>query len=641
VDAAGNTRYAYTSGGQLAFEDGPWENDTVSYTYSHQLRSALSLQQPSASPWAHSYSYDVAKRHSTITSPAGTFTYTYPGTGHILAKTSPLHIKLALPPAAYITNTYDHLARLTNTALMTSGNVLTNQHGYIYDATHQRTRQTRTRGDYVDYGYDSIGQLRTAIGKEPGGSTNRLNEQFGYRYDFGGNLLHRTNNALIQNFQLNALNQVPTATRTGTLTVAGITTRGATNVTVNALAAARYADNTFAKDAFALVDGTNTFTAVGQDSLGRSDTHAISVYLPATNAISYDANGNTISIAATSGASAGQQLTFTYDSDDRPLSRIIVTNQWKSEFVYDAKVRLRIRKEYSWRNGVWALTNEVRYIYDGTLVLQERDGNNVPRITYTRGHDFGGDFEEAGGIGGLLARTAHSTLNTQPSSAHAYYHADASGNITALINSNQVLVASYLYDPFGKTLAISGPLANANSYRFSSMLAHEPSESVLYPFRAYAPSLQRWLTPEPYGDEASLGGTPPVLDKAELLPDGPNLYRFALNAPINYADSDGRLAPVVVVGGGIALRVCLRIPACRAKIVEGILMGVATTAALIDACRPRAEKKKRCTYDCPFSGRIVIESVDDGKPCPDPIELDGGEICRLVPEQFPGPPPRH
>jgi hypothetical protein len=44
---------------------------------------------------------------------------------------------------------------------------------------HQRTKQTFTAGNYVDYTYDDIGQLKTAKGKESGGAV-RPHEQFGY-----------------------------------------------------------------------------------------------------------------------------------------------------------------------------------------------------------------------------------------------------------------------------------------------------------------------------------------------------------------------------------------------------------------------------------------------------------------------------
>src|SRR5438309_114357 len=60
------------------------------------------------------------------------------------------------------------------------------------------------------------------------------------------------------------------------------------------------------------------------------------------------------------------------------------------------------------------------------LVIQERDGNNLPKVTYTRGRDLSGSLHGAGGIGGLLARTSNSDLPSV--SAHAYYHADGNGN---------------------------------------------------------------------------------------------------------------------------------------------------------------------------------------------------------------------
>jgi len=54
--------------------------------------------------------------------------------------------------------------------------------------------------------------LKTAFGHEPGGVTNRLNEQFGYTYDAAGNLNYRTDNALLQTFNVNELNELTTPT---------------------------------------------------------------------------------------------------------------------------------------------------------------------------------------------------------------------------------------------------------------------------------------------------------------------------------------------------------------------------------------------------------------------------------------------
>jgi YD repeat-containing protein len=49
VDAVGTTAYAYTAGGQLWTEDGPFADDTVTNIYNNRLRTGLSLKQPTGS----------------------------------------------------------------------------------------------------------------------------------------------------------------------------------------------------------------------------------------------------------------------------------------------------------------------------------------------------------------------------------------------------------------------------------------------------------------------------------------------------------------------------------------------------------------------------------------------------------------
>jgi RHS repeat-associated protein len=360
-----------------------------------------------------------------------------------------------------------------------------------------------------------MGQLVTALGVEPGGTTNRLNEQFGYAYDTAGNLNFRTNNALVQTFNVNSLNELTTNTRSGTLTVAGTTTGPATNVTVNTSNAVLYSDSTFASANQSLANGNNTFTAIAKDNYGRQDSSSVTVNLPATNVYTYDLNGN-----LTSDGTRG----FDYD-DESQLIRVTVTNAWKSEFVYDARMRRRIRREYKW-TSTWVQTNEVHYVYDGNLVLQERDQNNVPQVSYTRGRDLSRGLQGAGGIGGLLARSDNRLLAGADPGAHVYYHADANGNITCLVNTNQAIVAKYLYDPYGNVLSQSGSLAEANLYRFSSKESHVNSGLVYYGYRLYDPNLQRWPNRDPI---AELGGK--------------NLYAFAGNSPQTLVDPLGLCDP--------------------------------------------------------------------------------------------------
>ena len=66
LDGVGTTAYGYNAAGQLLSEDGPWADDTVSYTYNNRLRSSLSLQAASASAWTQRYGYDSARRLTSV-----------------------------------------------------------------------------------------------------------------------------------------------------------------------------------------------------------------------------------------------------------------------------------------------------------------------------------------------------------------------------------------------------------------------------------------------------------------------------------------------------------------------------------------------------------------------------------------------
>lgn len=378
----------------------------------------------------------------------------------------------------------------------------------------------------------------------------------------------RTNKDLLQNFGVNSLNELTGSSRNANMTAVGTTTSPATNVTVNSLVAQLYSDSTFARTNVGLVNGYNTFTAVARDSYGRSSADTSICYLPSTNSFVYDLNGNL--------RTNGTRI-FEYD-DENELIRITEPNQWKSEFSYDGKLRRRVRKEFTWA-GSWTQTNEVRYIYDGNLVIQERWldpqlSTNDPQqlITYTRGRDLSGSFEGAGGIGGLLARSEYhrfppeSGLWSQDSGlGTAFFHADGNGNITCLVNSNQAIVAKYLYDPYGNVLSISGPLAEANLYRFSSKELHENSAMVYYLYRLYDPGLQRWLNRDPLNDTASLSlatATHQVLPAAKHRV---NEFAAMRNYPTGLVDPDGRIPVAVIIIPPIIAGIAIFLEGCSSK----------------------------------------------------------------------------
>src|SRR6202453_3450164 len=292
-----------------------------------------------------------------------------------------------------------------------------------------------------------------------------------------------------QNFRVNAVNELTNNAITGTLTVVGTTTSQATNVTINGSDAGLYGAATFSDAGLPL---TTAYTAVAEDSYGRWSTSTVNVSISTNVTFQYDGNGNLTNDGLRN---------FVYD-DENELIQVSISNQWMSQFSYDGKMRRRIRTEFSWQ-GTWVQTNLVQYVYDGNLVIQERDINNLPTVTYTRGRDLSGGLAGAGGIGGLLARTAQAYVDA-PLAGHSFYHSDANGNITMLIDSSQGIVAKYLYDAFGNTISASGLLANANVYRFSSKEWHQNSGLAYYLYRYYDPNLQRWLNRDPLADTPGL-----------------------------------------------------------------------------------------------------------------------------------------
>jgi RHS repeat-associated protein len=522
VDAAGTTTRSYTPAGFLASEGGLWSADTANFSYTNRLLASLSI----GSSWNQNYSYDLERRLVSISSSAGNFGY-----GYNVAPASALISAISLPNGASVTNSYDAMARLTQTSLNNYWGHTLDSYTYGVNALGLRTNIVRNLGltsSSVSAQYDNIGQIISWIANELGGSP-RLNEQLSFGYDAAGNLSSRTNGLFTQSFMVDAANELTNVMRAGAFTLSGATPAPATNITVNGLAAQIYGDFTFARTNLALLNGTNSFTNIAQNVYGVAATNRLTVNLPTSVALSFDANGNLTNDGLRS---------LSYDSENQ-LTNVTVANQFKKDFVYDGLNRLRIKREYSWNGSSWIKTNETRFVWDGSVIVQLRDSNNVPTLTLTRGLDLSSSFQRAGGIGGLLAMT-------EGSGTSSYYHNDGDGNVTALMDSQENIVARREYDAVGRTIDLTGSKAGINPFWFSSQLHDENTDYYQYKYRIYAPSLQRWGNKDPLGE---LGFTTALkhraFKKAHLarsmaeLSQGPNLYEFAGNMSINRFDSFG------------------------------------------------------------------------------------------------------
>ncbi|HTB84466.1 MAG TPA: RHS repeat-associated core domain-containing protein [Candidatus Sulfotelmatobacter sp.] len=497
VDATGAHNFTWTPAHQLQSESDAWT--TVSNAYSQGLRTNLTIVQ-SGTNWTQSYAYDTGGRLTNTVSMAGGFIYQYQST--LLNTPS----SILLPNGSYITNTFDSLAKLKSTALANHWGHVLDGCTYAVDPLSLRTNITRNLGlttNFVNIGYDKINQLTSWTATETNG-TPRYNEQFGWSYDAADNVSSRTNNLLVQNYTVDSANEMTNITRTGTFTLAGATPAPASSLLVNGQAAQLYGDLSFARTNLTLQDGSNTFSSVGVNVYSVRATNLYTVNWPLNPKPAYDNNGNLTNDGVRS---------FGYDAENE-MTNMMLAGAWRTDFIYDGMHRRRIERDYSWSGSSWVKTNETRFVYDGNLVVQERDTNNNVLVTYTHGLDLSSSMSGAGGVGGLLARS--------DANGSVFYHADGNGNVTALIDGYENIVGRYEYDPFGKLTGMWGKLAAANTYRFSSMSANDRAGTVAYTYRTYLPTLQRWAQNDPMQERGGL-----------------NLYQFVRNSPVGLTDVYG------------------------------------------------------------------------------------------------------
>jgi RHS repeat-associated protein len=202
--------------------------------------------------------------------------------------------------------------------------------------------------------------------------------------------------------------------------------------------------------------------------------------------------------------------------------------QWVYVFQYDGLSRIRQRLTYQWQPGVgWNHVNTTRYMYDGRQLVEERYASDHVWATYVHGIDLSGTFEGAGGIGSFLGRRF-------ASGEKFYYHADAMGNVTALVDAWQNLAGTHKYDAFGGEISTSGYWATINPIRFSSKVL-QGGGIYDYGLRFYDPGLQRWLNRDPIEEKGGI-----------------NMYQFVRNDPSNHFDPDGRIVvPALVIGAAV------------------------------------------------------------------------------------------
>ncbi len=210
----------------------------------------------------------------------------------------------------------------------------------------------------------------------------------------------------------------------------------------------------------------------------------------ASTALAYDARGHVNAF--------GEMASIEHDALDR-VSRVVKTDGTEVLFSYDPQGR-RIFKQVS----AGATTSRVFY---ATGLFEQHDAHAIRNIY-------------------LGNRLAASVKVTATATTAAFYLSDHHGTILLSTDDLGATIHNQRYTAFG--------LAQDNAVALDRYLGRESDvETGLVQFgaRYYAPSLGRFISPDWYIMENP--------EKAARLPQGYNIYGYALNNPLMFKDPGG------------------------------------------------------------------------------------------------------
>jgi RHS repeat-associated protein len=480
ANAATERTLTYSNNGKLATLKDANTNIT-SYTYDGFDR----LQTTTFADTSHEdLAYDANSNVTSRTNRAGqAITYSYD------ALDRPMHKGGAAAGTDYV---YDNLGRLTSATFTTGGQGVTN----AFDALSRLTSTTSTMGGTsrtLSYAYDLAGN-RTQVTHPDGAYFTTGYDMLGRAWSaswttVGGttpfigigydNLGRRTTTALGSSYTDYGFDNVSRLT-TLAQRFAGNTGNTTQNLSYNP--ASQITSETRDNDAFAFP--TSQIGSVNRDYAANGLNQYTSAG-PAT--FSYDAKGNLTSDGA---------RTYSYDAENRLVTA--VSGATTTNLTYDPLGRL-----FQVDQGTSATTT--RFLYDGNQLAAEYDSSNAMTKRYYFGP--GADEPMIEDTGGAL-----------DCSGTKFLHANQQGSIIALADcwGNQTNVNSY--DEYG----IPGS-SNTGRFQYTGQAWIPELGMYYYKARIYSPTLGRFLQTDPIGYDG----------------DGPNLYAYVLNDPMNQTDTLG------------------------------------------------------------------------------------------------------
>jgi RHS repeat-associated protein len=260
--------------------------------------------------------------------------------------------------------------------------------------------------------------------------------------------------------------------------------------------------------------------------------------MPSVYSFGYDSDDQLISAAVTnSGVSAGS-YSYTYDPSGNRLTETVGASTATSSFNPLNQLSTTANPAANQRTCEWDAMHRLTAVNAGNLRTQiGYDGasrvasiqqlQNGAQISSRRFVWIGKQIaEERDGSGSNVTKRffPQGVLLTTGTNAGSYYYTrDHLGSVRELTDSAGNLRARYSYDPYGRTTKLTGDLDA--DFGFAGMLWSPEANLSLAHFRAYDAGLGRWLSRDP-------------LQNAEFM-QGPNLYAYVGNEPINLTDRSG------------------------------------------------------------------------------------------------------
>jgi len=171
--------------------------------------------------------------------------------------------------------------------------------------------------------------------------------------------------------------------------------------------------------------------------------------------------------------------------------------------------------------------------------------------------------------------------------SYRYHYHDKLGSVRRIRDDDRDSLAQYEYNPYGDVYSQSG--TEALNFGFAGMRWMDDAQMYLTLHRFYSPDMHRWTIRDPLG-----------------LADGPNLYAYVKDNPVNYKDPVGQFAITGFCWG------------LRGSIRQGVQRACDNLGVMI-VNSDRVPDLRECLHDRCQAGRLRCTTG--------PFCLPGAAIC--------------